>query len=98
MSPTRAVRSVASDGVHRRVHLGKDAPGVLEEDFARWQQAHATRRALEELGAKFILEREDVAAERRLRQVEPARGTPHMALFGHRDEGLNVRETHGGSV
>jgi hypothetical protein len=27
--------------------------------------------------------------------VEPARGTAHVAFLGHRDEGLEVRETHG---
>jgi hypothetical protein len=81
--------------MHRRVHLGEDAPGVLEEDFARGQQAHAARRSLEEPGAELVLEREDVAAEWRLGQVQPARGATHVALFGHRDEGLNVREAHG---
>jgi hypothetical protein len=81
--------------VHCRVHLGKDAACVLEEELARGEQAHATRRSLEEPSAQLVLEREDVAAERRLGQVEPARGAPHMALFCHRDEGLKMREAHG---
>jgi hypothetical protein len=81
--------------VHRRVHLREDAARVLQERLARGQQAHATGRALEEPGAELIFECEDVAAERGLGEVEPARGTPHMALFSHGDEGLEVRQAHG---
>jgi hypothetical protein len=81
--------------VHGRVHLGEDAARVLEEGLTRGQQAHAARGALEEGGAELVLEGEDVAADRGLGEVEPARGPPHMALLGHRDKGLEVRETHG---
>ena len=58
------------------------------------EQAHAAGGAREEPGAQFLLEREDVAAEGRLGEVEPARGTAHMALFGHSDKGLKVRQAH----
>lgn len=66
-----------------------------QERLARGEQAHPASGALEERRAKLILEREDVTAERRLGEVKPASGTTHMALFGHRDEGLDVREAHG---
>jgi hypothetical protein len=82
--------------VHRGVDLREDAACVLEEGLACRQQAHAAGGSLEEPGAQFVLEREDVTAERRLREVEPARGAPHVALFSHRDKGLDVRETHAG--
>jgi hypothetical protein len=81
--------------VHRHLHLGEDAARVVQERLPRGQQAHASGRALEEPGAQLLLEREDVAAERWLGEVEPARGSPHVTLLGHRDEGLEVRETHG---
>lgn len=67
---------------------------MLQERLARRQQTHAARRALEQPGAELIFEREDVTAERRLGEVEPARGAAHVALFGHRDEGLDLREAH----
>jgi hypothetical protein len=82
--------------VHRRVHLREDAACVLQERLSRWQQAHASGGSLEEPGAELVLERENVAAERRLGEVEPARGATHMALFGDRNKGLDVREAHGG--
>lgn len=68
---------------------------MREERLARGQQAHAARGALEQRGAQLILQRENVAAERRLREVQPARGAADVALFGHRDEGLDLREAHG---
>jgi hypothetical protein len=82
--------------VHRRVHFREDAACVLKEGLSRGQQAHASGGSLEEPGAQLVLERENVAAERRLREVEPARGAAHVALFGHRDERLEVREAHSG--
>lgn len=69
---------------------------MLQERLARGQQAHAAGGPLEERRAEFFLEREDVAAERRLGEVEPQRGTPHVTLLGHSYEGLDVRQAHGG--
>ena len=68
---------------------------MLEERLSRGQQAHAARGTLEERGAELVFEREDVAAERGLGEVESARGSPHMALLGHRYEGLDLRQAHG---
>jgi hypothetical protein len=87
-------RADAPEGVHGGIHLSKNTAGVTQERLTRGQQAHAARRALEELGAELIFERENVPTERRLREVEPASGAPHMPLLGHDNEGLDVRETH----
>ena len=67
---------------------------MLEERLARRQQAHASGSALEERGAELIFEREDVAAERRLGEVKPTRGSPHMTLLGHCYERLDLRQAH----
>jgi hypothetical protein len=69
---------------------------MLQERLARGQQTHAAGGALEQGSTELLLEREDVAAERRLGEVEPARGTPHVTLLGHGYEGLDVRQAHGG--
>lgn len=71
---------------------------MVEQGLAGGQQAHALGDALEEGRAQLVFQREDVTAERRLGDVQPARGPAHVALFRHRDEGLEVRDAHGPGV
>ena len=65
-----------------------------KERFARGEQPHPARRALEERRAELVLERADLTAERRLRHVHASSGAPDVSLFGDGDEILNLREAH----
>jgi hypothetical protein len=69
--------------VHWGVDLRENSACVDEERLARRQQAHAAPGSFEEWSAGLVLEREDVTAERRLCQVQPPRGSTHVAFLGH---------------
>ena len=51
--------------------------------------------AEEERDAELVLQLADVAAERRLRDVQPFRRPRHARLFGDGDERAKVPEIHG---
>ena len=78
----------------RVVNRVKDAPCVREEDLTRRKQAHAARRAREQRAAQLILEALDVAAQRRLRNVQTARRATHVALLGDSNKVANLDKTH----
>ena len=54
----------------------------------------AARAAFEQFAAEFVLEFLDVAAERRLRDIERARCGCEAAAFGHRDEIAKLPQIH----
>jgi methionyl aminopeptidase len=67
---------------------------VIEEDLAARQEAHAPPRSREERGAELVFERADLAAERRLRDVQPRRGAADVLLFCDGDEVADLGEAH----
>ena len=69
-----------------------------EKSLAGGQQAHAARVPLQERRAELVFQRADLSAQRRLRDVKPLGGASHAALFGHRDEVLQLRQAHDGIV
>lgn len=67
---------------------------MREERLAGGQEPHAAGRALEERRAELVLERADVAADRRLRDAEALRGAAHVPFFRDGHEVLDLREAH----
>ncbi len=67
---------------------------MLEERFARREERHPARRACEERRADLVLERADLPADGRLRDVEALRGTPDVAFLGNGDEVADLGEAH----
>ena len=65
-------------------------PRAVQQRAAGDGQLHAVRRAAQQLAAQQPLERADLAAERRLREVQPRRGTAEVELLGDGDEGPQV--------
>lgn len=86
----RALRALNGD-----VDLREDPPSVGEKDLTGGKELHPARRPLEEACSELILEREDVSRKGRLREVKLPGSATDVALFRDRDEGLDVRETHG---
>ena len=62
------------------------------------QELHASSGATKERNAELILEAADLAAERWLRDVEAACGTPDVAFFGDCHEIAQLVETHPASI
>jgi len=71
---------------------------VVEETLARRQQRHATRRPDEQCGAELVLERTDLSAERRLRDVETLSRAADVAFLGHGNEVTDLGEAHARSM
>ena len=60
------------------------APGVGEQLAAGHGQLHTAGRPLEQAHVELLLQRLDLAADRRLADVQPLCGTGQVPLFGHR--------------
>ena len=71
-----------------------ETPGLVEQEAAAIRQRNALRPANEQLGADFAFELLDLAAERRLRDVQPARGIREAQFLGDHDERTHVPEVH----
>jgi len=85
---------LGSSGADRAVDRGEDGASVVEKPFARWEQRHPARRPREERGAELVLERADLAAERRLRDVEALCGATDVPFLGDGNEVADLREAH----
>ena len=67
--------------------LGERQPGVVEKGLAGGGQFDAVHAAAHQLDADLVFEIADLAAEGRLRGVQPFLGRQRQAaLFGDRDE------------
>jgi hypothetical protein len=55
---------------------------------------HSARASLEECRADLALEVADLAAQRRLRDVQPLRRAPEVQLLGDRDEIPEMTQLH----
>src|SRR5687767_11177313 len=69
-------------GHARGVDAGQNVPGVREKGVARRRQAEPTRTTLEQPDPQLVLEVVQLAAERRLGDVEAPRRTRDVALLG----------------
>ena len=68
---------------------------LVEQRLPRFGQLHALRRAGEQQRAEFVLQRVDLAGQRRLGHVQPLGGTAHVALLGDGEEVAHLLEVHG---
>jgi hypothetical protein len=75
----------------RRRHRGA---GRLEHRRAGLGQFHARAGAGEQPHAGLQLQPRDLLAQRRLRHVQPLRGTPEVQLVGQRDERTQQPRVH----
>lgn len=71
---------------------------MVEEHASGRKERHPAGRAGEERRPDLLLERADLAADRRLRHVEAVGGTPDVALFGDRGEVSDLGEAHAPSL
>src|SRR5438067_1298728 len=90
----RRVRTCASRRARRRRDVGQDRAGARQQCRARRQQPYAARQPLEQRDPQLVLERADLAAQRRLRDVQPGGRASYVALLGNGDEVLELREAH----
>ena len=80
---------------HRRLRLSQRHSGVIEERPSRSGEFDAAGATRQELRADFVLQIADLAAERRLRRVQPAFGRDgEAALLGHRHEIPKMAQLH----
>lgn len=85
---------VRGDGAAGGVDLGEDRPGVSEEARAGGREADAARGPLEQARAELVLELADLAADRRLGDVEPPSRATDVLLLGDGHEVGDLREAH----
>ena len=67
-------------------------PGFCQKGAAVARQADALGIALEQRQAQFLFQLGDLAAERRLRDMQAFGGAAHVFLFGHGDEVLQLAD------
>jgi hypothetical protein len=87
------VGQLSADGLRRGdrlVEVGEQAPRAVEQRAAGDRQLDAMRRAPQQLAAQQALERADLAAERRLGEVQAGGGAVEVQLLGDGDERTEV--------
>ena len=81
--------------LHRRLGLGQRQPRMVEEGAAGRGQLDAVHAARQQRHADLVFEIADLAAQRRLRRVQPLLGGDRQAAFlGDRDEVAKVPQLH----
>ena len=70
----------------------QQAMRALQQRLARQGELDPMRRAAQQSAADQLLQRTDLAAQRRLRHVQPVRGAGEVELFGDGDEGAQVAQ------
>ena len=91
--PLRSARD-RPGAVGRSVDRCEDRACVLEEALARGGERHPAPVAGEQCDAELALERADLLAQRRLRDMQPRRRPMEMQLLGHRDEVTKMPQLH----
>ena len=81
-------------GVREVANRADDLLGFDEKAAARRRQCHSTGRTLEKRHPELLLERLDVAGQRRLAQVQGLGRPGQMAELGDLDEGAKMIEVH----
>ena len=87
------VGQLAADGLRggdRLVEVGQQPARAIQQRVAGDGQLHPVRRAAQQLAAQEPLDRADLAAQRRLREVQPRRSAAEVELLGDGDEGPQV--------
>lgn len=77
------------------VHGREDRASVVEKALARREQLHPARSAREERRPELVLERADLAAQRRLRDVQALSRPTYVSFLGDGNEVADLREAHG---
>ena len=93
-----AADELAADRLRHRdglVDAAQDAARAVEQRLAGQRQLDAVRGAPEELDADELLERPDLAAQRRLREVQLLGGAAEVELLGDGHERAQVPELDG---
>jgi hypothetical protein len=96
---SNAVRVVAPGLAGRldEVRRGRvEQPRLFKQLTAGFGDRHALTMADEQRDAELFLQLSDVAAQRRLRDVQPFGRSRHAGFFGDGDECAEVAEIHGG--
>jgi hypothetical protein len=86
--------ALAGDALAQLVRLVEDAHGVGERRLAGARQTHAALATDEERLAQLLLERLDLVADGRLRQVQPLGGTGEVEGLGDHAKGTELRKLH----
>ena len=76
------------------VGAGQQVARVLEQRRARRRERDAAAVALEQAHAELCLERPDLLADARLRQMQALGGAAEVQLLGDRDERPELAEFH----
>jgi len=82
------------DVVADLVDLADDAGGAREQQPAGLGQHHAAAVAREQLGAKLVFQKLDLAAQRRLRHAQGVGRLAQAAELRHATEGPELPEIH----
>lgn len=71
---------------------------MVEETLTRREKGHPAGCSGEEGGPELVLERADLATERRLRDPKALRGATDVPFLRDGNEVADLRETHGTSM
>jgi len=88
-----AAASLAHGGIVLLDHVAQ----AVDPQFAARSQFHPRRRTVEHAEADLALNRGNVLAQRRLRDVQPLGSLAEIQLVGKRDEFATIRDIHGTS-
>ena len=94
--PHRAAQRLlrVADGRHGVLQILEDAVTQLEQRFAGRRDADAAADAVEDRLAELLLEQEDLAADRRLRDVQLLAGGRERSGVGDRADDLELPQIH----
>src|SRR5829696_841287 len=92
--PTQRLAFVA-DGRYRFLEVPKDAVTELKQRFAGWRNPDAAPDAMKYRLAEFFFEQEDLAADRRLRDMQLLAGGGERAGVGDGADDLQLPKIHG---
>ena len=76
------------------LHFVHDPGGMRQHFAAGIGDFHATAMSVEQVGAEFFFQQSNLAAERRLCNVQPVGGLAETAQFGHVNQGLELNDIH----
>jgi hypothetical protein len=84
-------------GITGGIDLQQRQPRMIQKDSARLCQLDSAGTAHEQFDANFQFQVADLAAQRRLRRVQPSfRGMGETAFFGNGNEIAQMAELHAG--
>jgi hypothetical protein len=93
-----ALRVARAHRMHCAVDRREDVARVVEEALPRGKQRHPARGPRKQRCPELVLERADLAADRRLRHVQALRSAAHVAFFRNGDEVADLDEAHATSL